>query len=126
MIRFDKGELWMAHMADSLMAQDSALSPEELEQLDEDARREIMEEQMKTMSEESEFKQRKRRVLCALNLRERVSSYDPEERDAFIREARLEATQIAKGSYGATYCKTIGTYNKENSHCCSKNTHLIY
>ena len=99
----------MSQMADSLMSQeDGDLSPEEIEQLDEDTKREMMEEKMKVMSEESEFRQRKRRVDCAFNLRERVSSYDPQNRETFIQGARAEAMQIASGSYGATYCKTIG------------------
>ncbi|KAL7557514.1 hypothetical protein ACA910_005268 [Epithemia clementina (nom. ined.)] len=102
------GELWMSQMADSFMTQENALTPEEMEQLDEEARRQVMEEKMKAMSEESEFKQRKRRLECALHLRERIKSYDPKNPAPFIQGAREEALKIVSGSYGATYCKTIG------------------
>mmetsp|Transcript_28626 Transcript_28626/g.59812 ORF Transcript_28626/g.59812 Transcript_28626/m.59812 type:complete len:361 (-) Transcript_28626:216-1298(-) len=104
------GELWMAHMADSLMGDgnDTGLTPEEMEQLDEEARRELMHEKMRVVNEESEFQQRKRQVACAKHLRDRASSFTPETKEAFKMEARQEAMQICNGSYGAVYCKTIG------------------
>lgn len=101
----------MAQMADSMMSADSdgnGFTPEELEQMDEETRREVMHQKMKEMNEESDLKQRKRQLQCAKNLRERVSSYDPKNPEAFITEAREEAVKIALGSYGAVYCRTIG------------------
>jgi hypothetical protein len=104
------GELWMAHMADSMMADmaDQGFSKEEFELMDEDTKRQVMHDKMKVMNEESEFKQRKRQVQCAKNIRDRIADYDVRYPEVFAESAREEAMQIVMGSYGEVYCKTIG------------------
>merc|ERR1719253_1166959 len=66
----------------------------------------------KTSSEEMLLKQRKREIKCALNLREKVSSYveakDDGERDAFRTSIQADAAKIADSSFGATFLVAIG------------------
>lgn len=104
------GELWMAGMADAMMGGDSedALSMEELDQMEEEARKEYLNERMKSMNEESELQQRKRQVQCAKNFRDRIQDFDPSNPQAFILSVTEEANKISKGSYGEVYCQTIG------------------
>jgi len=105
------GELWMAGMADVMMSgggDEDALTMEELDQMEEEARREYMNEKMKTMNEESELQQRKRQVQCAKNFRDRIQDYDPSNPGPFVLSVTEEANKISKGSYGDVYCQTIG------------------
>eukprot|EP00529_Nitzschia_sp_RCC80_P000834 CAMPEP_0113501786 /NCGR_PEP_ID=MMETSP0014_2-20120614/33161_1 /TAXON_ID=2857 /ORGANISM="Nitzschia sp." /LENGTH=547 /DNA_ID=CAMNT_0000396439 /DNA_START=58 /DNA_END=1701 /DNA_ORIENTATION=+ /assembly_acc=CAM_ASM_000159 len=118
------GELAIAHMADSMLKQSqedgpggglAGLTPEEFEQLPDDEKEKIMDEKIKAMREESEFKAAKRQVQCAKNLRDRVKVFediDPEKDTSqvaeFIAGCRQEASQIAAGAQGDLYLKTIG------------------
>lgn len=105
------GELWMANMADAMMnpsgGDEEALTMSEIDQMDEECKRDYMNEKMKVMNEESKLKERKRQVQCAKNLRERVKGYDPKNPEEFVLSVTEEAKQIVKGSYGEVYCQTI-------------------
>jgi curved DNA-binding protein CbpA len=106
------GELWMASMADSanseMLSGNNNMTPEEFEQLDDDAKRQVMQEKMRAASEESKFQQRKRQVQCAKNLRDRIASYQKDNAQPFVDSCKHEAEQIVAGAYGEVYCKTIG------------------
>jgi curved DNA-binding protein CbpA len=106
------GELWMASMADSanseMLSGNNNMTPEEFEQLDDDAKRQVMQEKMRAASEESKFQQRKRQVQCAKNLRDRIASYQNGNAQPFSDSCKHEAEQIVLGAYGEVYCKTIG------------------
>lgn len=106
------GELWMATMADNANSEmlngNNNMTPEEFEQLDDDAKCQVMQEKMRVASEESKFQQRKRQVQCAKNLRDRIASYKKENPQPFIDSVKHEAEQIVHGAYGEVYCKTIG------------------
>jgi len=105
------GELWMAGMADAMMSgggDDDALSMEEIDQMDEDCRREYLNEKMKVMNEDSELQQRKRQAQCAKNFRDRIKDYDANDPESFLISVTEEADKIIKGSYGEVYCQTIG------------------
>lgn len=99
------GELWIANTADSMMKQndDSEID----ESLTEEEQRAIMNERFQAMSAQNEFKQRKRVVKCALNLRKRIENF-PKNPVAFVASCQEEAFQIAKGAYGDVYAITIG------------------
>ena len=121
------GELWIANKADSFM-KDSSMAQEMAAGLqqaannpngttstssqDNDplaaARRE---ERVKQMMEQDQFKQRKREVKCAINLRDRILPYVQGEQDEpeFVSLAQAEAAEISKSSFGHVFCKTIGT-----------------
>jgi curved DNA-binding protein CbpA len=114
------GELWIAGTADSFMKDQGMEGMEEMELLEEEERRAIMEEKYEKMQTESEFKKKKRQVMCAKNLRSRISSYEaidpntqtPEQvkelQQAFVHSCHDEAVQIVQGSQGDLYCQTIG------------------
>ena len=102
------GELWIADTADSMMKNQPADDPKELENLSEEEQHQVMMERMKKMSAESELKQRKRQVKCAQNLAARIFAYDPQNKNEFIAAAQEEAMEISKGAYGDLYCVTIG------------------
>lgn len=105
------GELWMAGMADAMMTggdDDGALSMEEIDQMDEECRREYLNERMKVMNEDAELEQRKRHAQCAKNFRDRIKDYDANDPESFLISVTEEADKIIKGSYGEVYCKTIG------------------
>lgn len=114
------GELWIASTADAMMKdQTGGLNPEELEQLDEETRQEIMQAKFDKIQIEAEFKRTKRIVACAQNLRARIQEYeiinfesDPElaaiQAEFFRKGCREEALQIAQGAQGDLYCQTIG------------------
>jgi len=76
--------------------------------LSEEEQHALMRERMQKMSLESELKQRKRQAKCAQNLRKRIESYDPMDKQAFTTACQDEAIKIAMGAYGDLYCVTIG------------------
>jgi curved DNA-binding protein CbpA len=114
------GELWIAHTADSFMKDQGLEGMEEMEGMEEEERHAIMDEKMKKMRTESEFKKKKRQVTCAKNLRSRISTYEaidpntqtPEQvkelQQAFVISCHDEAVQIVQGAQGDLYCQTIG------------------
>ena len=114
------GELWIAHTADSFMKDQGLQGMEEMDGLEEEERHAIMDEKMKKMQTESEFKKKKRQVTCAKNLRSRISTYEaidpttqtPEQvkelQQAFVQSCHDEAVQIVQGAQGDLYCQTIG------------------
>jgi hypothetical protein len=61
-------------------------------------------------SEETQFKQRKREVKIAMNIRKRIEPYvdrsEPDE--SFVASCQEEAFKIVKGSFGEVFCTTIG------------------
>ncbi|KAG7342969.1 chaperone protein DnaJ [Nitzschia inconspicua] len=112
------GELWIAHTADSMLKDETmnGMTTEEYEALDEETKNKIMEEKVENMRKESEFKGAKRQVQCAKTLRTRIQPYmDLVEtkgpklaKEVFRQDVHQEAVQIAQGSQGDLYLKTIG------------------
>mmetsp|Transcript_34553 Transcript_34553/g.83595 ORF Transcript_34553/g.83595 Transcript_34553/m.83595 type:complete len:626 (+) Transcript_34553:97-1974(+) len=100
------GELWIATTADTMMKDHQAMDMENMSE--EDAKLTAG----KVSGTESLLKQRKREVKCALNLREKVSSYVEAKDENFVNEftssIQEEATKIADTSFGATFLVTIG------------------
>jgi len=101
------GELWIANTADSLMKDVMVKSPDDT--TDEEAA-ELMHKRAMESNKENEFKQRKREVKCALNIKKRIEPYidDAESIEAFTASCQEEAYNIVKASYGDTFCTTIG------------------
>jgi hypothetical protein len=56
------------------------------------------------------FKQRKREVECAINIRERIARFVDESEDEaeFIALCQAEAADITKGMFGDVFCTAIG------------------
>jgi hypothetical protein len=56
------------------------------------------------------FKQRKREVECAINIRERIAPFVDESQDEaeFIALCQAEAADITKGMFGDVFCTAIG------------------
>jgi X-domain of DnaJ-containing len=60
--------------------------------------------------EADKFKQRKREVKCAVNLRNRVEPFvdGSQQEEEFIALCQAEAATITKGVFGHVYCSAIG------------------
>ena len=118
------GELWIAHTADTMMkdatTEMGGYSLEEYEKLDQEKKDEIMEEKLKTLAKQSEFKKSKRVVNCAKNLRKRIADYMAIDKttqepalvqqliNAYVTSCHEEAVKIVAGAQGDLYCRTIG------------------
>lgn len=105
------GELWIANQADSLMkdAADQQFGDDADEQqaeLDDEERY----RRRLAASEEQKFKQRKREVKCAMNLRERIAPLVDGTQDeaTFMASCQEEAKKISEGYFGEVFCTTIG------------------
>jgi X-domain of DnaJ-containing len=61
-------------------------------------------------AEADKFKQRKREVICAINLRARVEPFvdGTQEEEEFVALCQAEAATITKGVFGHVYCSAIG------------------
>lgn len=107
------GELWIANTADALI-KDANLEETfgESSGDDSDLEQEAvnMAKKHAEQSEEAKFKQRKREVKCAVNLRERIMPYVEgyETVEAYSTSCQDEAQKIVEGSFGDTFCTTIG------------------
>ena len=101
------GELWIANTADSLMKDVMDESPTDTT---EDEAADLMTKKAMDANKENIFKQRKREVKCALNIRKRIEPYieGTESVEAFTASCKEEAYTIVKGSYGDTFCTAIG------------------
>jgi curved DNA-binding protein CbpA len=99
------GELWLSSQADSMMKDADAIP--DTENLTDVERDEVMREMMERMQKKNELKQKKRTVQCALNLRDRISTY-PADPAAFVLGCREEGAQIAAGAFGDLFAMTIG------------------
>jgi hypothetical protein len=70
------------------------------------------EERVRQMMEEDEFSQRRRQVMCAVNLRERIAPYvdnhDGESDEQFVLMCQAEAASICQTAFGHVFCTTIG------------------
>lgn len=101
------GELWLANKADSIF-KDQAMQQfkEDEAEFDVDAYRESAMER----SALDAFKQRKREVDCAINLRQRIAPYFEGSQDdsEFIALCQAEAASITKGMFGDVFCSVIG------------------
>ena len=105
-------------MTDSVMKDGGGESMEEMEELSEEERQALLEERMEQLHKDSDFKNRKRQVTCAKNLRTRIQEFvdidlenDPEKDGkiaAFVKAANDEAAKIVQGPQGDVYCQTIG------------------
>jgi curved DNA-binding protein CbpA len=102
------GELWLAQQAHGIMNDNMQQDLQDLEDMSEEERNQVVAERMKAMSEKNKVKQRKRVVKCARFLRERISSYQQQDPTDFAAGCREEATKIVEGAYGSLYCVTIG------------------
>jgi hypothetical protein len=99
------GELWIANTADSIMKADGNVNPD-MAHLTEHEQKRAMHERM---SAQSEFKQRKRVIKCAMNLRKRIETYVKDgDEDTFVETCQEEAEKIVIGAYGDMYAATIG------------------
>ena len=96
------GELWLSSQTDSMM-KDMSPGDETEEITDEE-----MLAKMEVIRKKNDLKQKLRQVTCAKNLRDRISTYSTETREAFIQGCKEEATKICAGSFGDLYCVTIG------------------
>jgi curved DNA-binding protein CbpA len=115
------GELWIANKADSFL-KDSKLAQElannmsdSPEQTPPENVQQQREDRIKQLLEEDDLSQRKRQVTCAMNLRDRVSSYvnqyteDPETAASeFVLTVQAEAAEICQSAFGHVFCTTIG------------------
>jgi hypothetical protein len=101
------GELWIANTADSLMKDVMNQSPTDTT---EDEAADLMARKAMDASKENEFKQRKREIKCALNIKKRIETFvdDVETPEAFAASCREEAINIVKGSNGDVFATTIG------------------
>jgi curved DNA-binding protein CbpA len=100
-------QLWIANKADSIMKEQAMQQFKEDEaEFDEDAFREGAMER----SAMDAFKQRKREVECAINIRERIAPFvDGSQDDSeFIALCQAEAAGITKAMFGDIFCTTIG------------------
>lgn len=124
------GELWIANKAemflkDSKMAQELANNMQKEQQQQQqqggtagaskasESFHMQREERVRQMMEEDEFLQRKRQVMCAVNIRKRIAPYvdgddctDTEEQ--FVLTCQAEAAKICKSVFGHVFCTTIG------------------
>eukprot|EP00550_Attheya_septentrionalis_P004828 CAMPEP_0198298404 /NCGR_PEP_ID=MMETSP1449-20131203/40862_1 /TAXON_ID=420275 /ORGANISM="Attheya septentrionalis, Strain CCMP2084" /LENGTH=488 /DNA_ID=CAMNT_0043999663 /DNA_START=48 /DNA_END=1514 /DNA_ORIENTATION=+ len=99
------GELWIANTADSIMKADGNVNAD-MAHLTEHEQKKAMHERM---SVQNEFKQRKRVIKCAMNLRKRIEQYVKDgEEDNFVKTCQEEAKKIVEGAYGDMYATTIG------------------
>lgn len=99
------GELWLSSQTDSMMKDMSHHHPGEAET---EVTEEEMMAKMEIIRKKNDLKQKLRQVTCAKNLRDRISTYSTEHREAFIQGCKDEATKICAGSFGDLYCMTIG------------------
>jgi len=102
------GELWIAGQADGMMKNNHKESFAENPDLSEEERRAAAYEGLQKLGEEDQFRTKKRVVKCAMQLRERISSYDPLDPAPFAEEAAEEAQRIVGGAYGEVYAMAIG------------------
>eukprot|EP00980_Cylindrotheca_fusiformis_P002979 scaffold692_cov118-Cylindrotheca_fusiformis.AAC.1 len=117
------GELWIANKADTVL-KDSKMAQELAQEKDNKDNAQQMqqrEERIKGLLEEDQLVQRKRQVVCAQNLRQRIqpfldqaeSSTAAEDSDdgtmnEFTLMVQAEAAEICQSPYGHVFCKTIG------------------
>jgi len=113
------GELWIASKADTLL-KDSSLAQELAQQLRKedgekakdtpDVSDKQKEERRTQMVQQDAWKQRKREVTCAVNLRKRVEPFVDGSQDEgeFTSLAQAEAAQIAKSAFGHIFLEAIG------------------
>jgi len=116
------GELWIAGTADSMLKDDmtggsDAMNMENYEKMSAEDREKKMEERMRKMRDDSEFKSSKRQVQCAKNLRTRVQDFEDIDYnktinmgkvEEFVNGCHEEAVEIAKGAQGDMYLQVIG------------------
>lgn len=113
------GELWIANKAemflkDSKLAQELAsnMQQEDGSPKPPEAVQSQREERVRQMMEEDEFSQRRRQVMCAVNLRDRilpfVEAVDGEAEEQFALMCQAEAAGICQSAFGHVFCTTIG------------------
>ena len=106
------GELWIANQADSLMkdAADMQFGEDGVDNEQEEDDEEERYRRRQAASEEQRFKQRKREVKCAMNLRERIAPFVNGTQDevTFMASCQEEAKRISQGYFGEVFCTTIG------------------
>jgi len=121
------GELWIANKAemflkDSKMAQELANSMQEKQKQGGETAANLAEgnssetihaqkeERVRLMMEEDEFLQRRRKVTCAINIRERLEPYvnGDEDEEQFVLSSQAEAAKISKSAFGHVFCSAIG------------------
>lgn len=106
------GELWIASVAD-LMMKDMAEQQEMTSGMTEDEMNAQFAEKLSGKAgnvEEAKIKQRKREVIIAMYLRDKVQAVadGTETLDDFKAKAQMEAIKIAEGSFGGTFLSAIG------------------
>lgn len=106
------GELWIASVAD-LMMKDMAEQQDMAKAMSEDEMNEQFAEKLAGKSanaEEAKIKQKKREVMIAMYLREKIQAAvdGTESMDDFGAKAQMEALKIAEGSFGSTFLTAIG------------------
>lgn len=108
------GELWIANKADSLMKEQAEMefrnSNSNDDKPEDDEERQEYLKRTAASVEADKFKQRRREVKCALNLRKRVEPFvdGSQNEEEFIALAQAEAANITKGAFGDVYCSAIG------------------
>eukprot|EP00591_Stephanopyxis_turris_P008015 CAMPEP_0195534914 /NCGR_PEP_ID=MMETSP0794_2-20130614/43286_1 /TAXON_ID=515487 /ORGANISM="Stephanopyxis turris, Strain CCMP 815" /LENGTH=612 /DNA_ID=CAMNT_0040667909 /DNA_START=132 /DNA_END=1970 /DNA_ORIENTATION=+ len=111
------GELWIASTADSVMKDSNAA--EFINELNADTEGDDEKDKEKdaaefanrqAASEEAKLKQKKREVVVAMHLRDRIATFmeGKQTEEEFQLSCREEAEQIAKGAFGGLYLTTIG------------------
>jgi curved DNA-binding protein CbpA len=113
------GELWIANKAemflkDSKLAQELAsnMQQEDGSPKPPEAVQSQREERVRQMMEEDEFSQRRRQVMCAVNLRDRILPFvdaaDSDAEEQFVLMCQAEAAGICQSAFGHVFCTTIG------------------
>jgi hypothetical protein len=102
------GELWIANTADSLMK--DVMNKSSTDSTEDEAADLMAAKAMDAANKENEFKQRKREVKCALNIKKRIEPFidGMETPEVFGISCREEAQNIVKGSNGDVFCTAIG------------------
>lgn len=98
------GELWLA----SQFMGGKSFDLQAMEQMSQEEQNKVIMEKIQTDQAMNERRQKLRQVQCAVFLRERISTYNPNDKDSFIRGCHEEAAKIGAGAYGDAYLLAMG------------------
>lgn len=98
------GELWLA----SQFMGGKGFDLEAMEQMDQEEQNRLIMEKIRKDQALNERRQKLRQVQCAVFLRERISSYDKNDKESFVKGIHEEGAKIAAGAYGDAYLLAMG------------------
>ena len=108
------GELWIANKADTFL-KDSKLAHEIAQNMQNDNNETTTpqnerEKRVKQLLEEDELAQRKRQIICAKNLRDRIEPFvsGESQESEFVVLVQAEAAEICRSAFGHVFCTAIG------------------